>query len=528
MSTEASSLSPADDNKVWFACSAGLILALLFRCVFNFSWPINHDCAMYVAAGQLVLEGKVPYVDFVDLNPPLIFYLSAIPAWFNQNTHIDVEKCFALFIWLLSLISWLLAFVVSRRYEGRDFHCVGPILFGLAAFSFITNEWGEFGQRQYIAAISIIPFVLVRWLRALGDKPDCYLSICIGTLLSIGMSLVPQYLIVPLAFEAALRIADLRASLSSASKAILKSIRDPEILSLIMGGIAYGVAFLLLPTAAKDAFLNRWMPLTMRGYAAYNANWDALTIFPFIIGCFPLCIIAAFLSRRNRCTLTIPLACFCVAAYVAAFVQLKGWYNHYLPLLAGSILYLCVQTAVWMNGKKSFNSVWAKVAASILLLLLCTAPSILLRFSFTYPHGELDTIKRETKHGDSVMVLSTSVPDTYPAVLLSGCTNASRYLFYFPIEMLRFEEKSAKSSALRAQAVSEQRRVLNEIEQDIDRAKPKLIIIPTGKSEDEKKNSMMTYFQQLGLLNKIKVDYSSIGETSGRKSIFQVFKRNAI
>ena len=42
---------------------------------------IKSDCALYLEMGRQLLEGKLPYVDFGEVNPPLIIYLNAIPAF---------------------------------------------------------------------------------------------------------------------------------------------------------------------------------------------------------------------------------------------------------------------------------------------------------------------------------------------------------------------------------------------------------------------------------------------------------------
>lgn len=516
MSTEQSQASSTGANAWWLGGSVILFLALFIRAVFNFSWPINHDCAMYVDAGRLVLEGKIPYVDFIDLNPPLIFYISAIPALMTQMTGIDLDKCFTAFIWLIGLFSWLLVYGIARNFRATDSRFIGPILLGIAAFNFCVGEWGEFGQRQHLVSMAIVPFVILRWLRSQSIVVPLWLSILVGLFLGLGLDLVPQYALIPLAVECCF----LRKKLD------LRKFLSPEILAALFCGIAYGVMFLLLPKPAIDAFTGRWMPLTVQGYAAYNANWDAFTLFPVLIGCIPLFLFAVVINLKHKCSLSLPLFVFCVAAYIAALVQLKGWFNHYLPLFAGSILYVCVQVEARATDRERPHSALFKFVTALALLIGCAAPSMIIRETQSYPQGELATLKRETQPGDAVMILSTAVPDTYPPLLLAKCVNGSRYLFYFPIEMLRFQEKNAKTAEVRALAIKKQGEVLAEIEEDISKSKPKLILIPVGKSQIERDNSMVKYFQQNGLLERIGKQYTQLAETEGRKTVFAVWKRN--
>ena len=56
-----------------------ILMAVLLG-ILNAPARINHDNAMYLAMGEGLLRGEVPYVDLIDLNPPLIVYLNTIPA----------------------------------------------------------------------------------------------------------------------------------------------------------------------------------------------------------------------------------------------------------------------------------------------------------------------------------------------------------------------------------------------------------------------------------------------------------------
>ena len=73
---------------------------------------INHDCAAYLQYGALLLDGKLPYVDFVDVNPPLIVYISAVPAFFARHCPLDPIVVFSLCV--LGLVAWS-TFAIRRQ-----------------------------------------------------------------------------------------------------------------------------------------------------------------------------------------------------------------------------------------------------------------------------------------------------------------------------------------------------------------------------------------------------------------------------
>ena len=44
---------------------------------------------MYLEMGRYLLEGRLPYVDYIELNPPLIHYISVIPVFLADLTGIN-------------------------------------------------------------------------------------------------------------------------------------------------------------------------------------------------------------------------------------------------------------------------------------------------------------------------------------------------------------------------------------------------------------------------------------------------------
>lgn len=87
----------------WLVVETTLLLAMsLFILLHHVC--INLDSAGYVQAGQMLLEGQVPYVDFYDINPPWVMYVHVLPALASQWLAISPTLAFALFILLLLVL----------------------------------------------------------------------------------------------------------------------------------------------------------------------------------------------------------------------------------------------------------------------------------------------------------------------------------------------------------------------------------------------------------------------------------------
>src|SRR5262249_44547895 len=121
---------------------------------------IHHDCAMYLQSGQMLLDGAVPYVDVVEINPPLIMYLNVLPAlaaWLTGWPPIP-----AFFACVLALVGWSVWQVYAEV----------QLLIGRAAAMIVAISWlgfnlvvwggGVFGQREQLFLLFYVPFLLAR------------------------------------------------------------------------------------------------------------------------------------------------------------------------------------------------------------------------------------------------------------------------------------------------------------------------------------------------------------------------------
>jgi hypothetical protein len=99
----------------WFAVAA-LAVALLMT-LGMLCYPAGYDQAVFQIGGELVRGGGIPWRDFLDTKPPLVFYLFSISNWlFGAN-----DWSFRLVDVLLQLCSAYYLYRVARRYLSSDF-----------------------------------------------------------------------------------------------------------------------------------------------------------------------------------------------------------------------------------------------------------------------------------------------------------------------------------------------------------------------------------------------------------------------
>ena len=77
-----------------------VLCSISFAYIIYYPLSTNLGSAMYLQAGQMLLEGQMPYVDFVDINPPLIIYVSAIFAGLARLVNVHIITTFLLSVWV--------------------------------------------------------------------------------------------------------------------------------------------------------------------------------------------------------------------------------------------------------------------------------------------------------------------------------------------------------------------------------------------------------------------------------------------
>ena len=175
-----------------------VLICLVSNLLARLVWALDKiaiDVAMYFQAAQLILAGKAPYLDFWDINPPLIMYLSIVPVllhnWFG------VSAVFAINLLVLGLIAlgcYLL--VISDRRRSYAQH--GVLLIGYIFASWIAVVGLNFAQREHLFAIVFIPYLFLRWQPASERAGWTWIAVFLSVLMGC---LKPNFLILMVVAE---------------------------------------------------------------------------------------------------------------------------------------------------------------------------------------------------------------------------------------------------------------------------------------------------------------------------------------
>ena len=441
--------------------------------------PPNPDIAWALHAARSVLDGQRLYVDQIGVNPPLVFVLSIPAAWAAMVTGIDPLACFSGFVVLLALGSLVLS---SRLLRTGGVFGEGPVrraLLVVLLVALMVVPGGDFGQREHVLLLGLVPYLLLAVLRTEGAAVSPGLAAAVGLFGALGFLLKPYFVPVWALVEA---YVVLRAGL-------LRALRRPEALIVAGLGLIYAVAVVAFVPAYLDSVRQIVAPL----YPFYRPLPVAaiLTAPAVVIGFVALGVV--LLVRRPTAFVHLArlLALSLAGMILSAAVQQKGFSYHFYPVLALSVLILGI-TALAVAAREARAGQPARQRALVPVAVVLTGLFVVMATGRSALDGEAarrfdaatEPERRLISEADGpVLVLSAGVERAFPTVDRAGAVWAapmpdvwvavSRYVFdggWHPI----LGGRPSPEDFAAAEA-----RVTHEYGERLARMQPSLILVDT-------------------------------------------------
>jgi hypothetical protein len=286
--------------------------------------PLKDDIAWLLYVARRWLAGRELYVDVVEVNPPLIVWISAIPIRLANVLGIDAQyTAIPLFIAIVLGCAWWTAGLLQgsgRLFEDRIpvFAAIGTVLLVVPA--------GDLGQREHLLAAAILPY-LALFARALdGERPALRASLIAGVLAGLGCALKPRYAGVFIVLEglALLRgLSVFRAKSLAAAATLL---------------VSAALVALFCP-----AYLRRAVPLALALYGATDVPFRHLVLDSLRLIFGQAVALVLWWNRRLRmpeANLMLTLIVFAITSTAICFIDGKDWFYHRLPATIATVLAL--------------------------------------------------------------------------------------------------------------------------------------------------------------------------------------------
>lgn len=291
--------------------------------------PLKDDLAWLLYIAGRWLDGQRLYVDLIEVNPPLIIWLSAIPEWIAETAGTTGKQvALPFFAAILLGLAWCAAALMRPMggvfaHRTAVFAAIGAVMFGVAG--------PELGQREHLLFALTLPYLCV-FARTLDRAPPgLWVQVAAGALAGLGCALKPRYGLVLGALECL---------------ALLYGLR-PWRTAVVAAGVtiaAYVAAILLL----YPAYVERAIPLALALYGATDTPfsdmlWDNV---PVMLGEAAL-LVLLWLDRRpgREQRLIVTLAVFAIGSTLVCLMDGKNWFYHRLPATIATVLGLMLWAA---------------------------------------------------------------------------------------------------------------------------------------------------------------------------------------
>ena len=505
----------------------GLLFAafpLLFAC----RSYLNHDVAFFLTAAVSLAEGRRPGIDIVDVNPPLMMYLSLVPVMLSRWTGIALL--------VAGQLSMLALVAGSALAIGRLLR-LPPLAFDAGERALLTAFWllgslatyvaQEFGQREQVFVLLYLPFLFLRLLRHEGARVGAFPAALLGVAAFLGAALKPHFL-------ATLAAVELYQLLRSRRPRVLLA---PETLAWAATALLYAVHLLVVPGVSE--YFTRWVPLLARAYTAYGGArlqivLDLVDRPGYQLG-LVLVVLSFYLAFRLRGPLAGilgSLSVFTTCAALSFAEQAKGWTYHLIPVWFAALL--LTATLLVLLGRllaASTDAVQGRQPLALAAPVVWSLAAVVLAASLPFPHGRRDdpgpaaspfyqALLRYTQPRDPVLFLSPATTPAFPAITLADRRPGSRYYDTFPLPLFYHDATGYRSWQ---QTPPEERRFYRELVEDVAFLRPRLVFVSTRRGPQGCPDffSVDEYLERRGFYQEALSPYAEIEPVGG----FRLFRR---
>jgi hypothetical protein len=426
--------------------STGLLIIVLATVLFTMlRSPLKDDIAWLLYVARRWLAGRELYVDVVEVNPPLIVWISAIPMQIASWLRVGAQyTAIPFFVAAVLGCAWWTACLL--RGSGPLFEDRLPVFAAIGTVLLVVPA-GDLGQREHLLIAASLPY-LALFARSLdGDRSTWRDTLIAGVLAGLGCALKPRYAGVFVVLE---------------GLALLRGLNPFNTRSL--AAMATMVAYAASVAVFCPAYLRRAVPLALALYGATDVPLRHLLADSARLIFGQAVALALWWHRRARmpqANLMLSLVVFAIAATAICLTDGKDWFYHRLPATIATVLALmCWVASALFHRHARPGRAWLSVAAGAVAFVtfLVAAfqrlePQVALAIE-----PEQNTIAKlerliRTQHARTYIAFSEWIALGFPVVNNTGVTWASRFDSMWALKgelwRVRFDPAGAKAWPIR-------------------------------------------------------------------------------
>ena len=447
-----------------FAFLAGLVgfgLVSLFP-------PLNHDAAAILAFAQRMLAGERLYVDLIDVNPPLVFLLSLVPAAVAQWTDLSAPSLLCAGVLGVALISVRLSLQVIAQGRIASYPAVRALASPALLIALLVLPMHSFAQREHLLAIFTLPYLFAAGQRLEGKAVSSGLAVSTAGFAAFGFFLKPHFIVILVLVELAALI----------GRGPFRGFRAPEPWTLFGLGLGYlGVVLIWFP-----AYLTEILPLARGLYDhADRAAYLQILIGDQVPVLFLVTVIGGCAAVAARDGVLGALVLALIGAIASGILQGKGWDYHFLTARAFAMVLALLTLAILLGLRPVQNGFVLAIAGLALAGSGSLSPAFKAQREFdTSPTGRLLPLIERYASQQPVLWLTAAIYPQYPALPYARSRSASSYMSLWMLPSLYGAGQPLADVAAMGDF---ERRLFDEIGTSLSRIQPALVIAADPDSE---------------------------------------------
>ena len=427
---------------------------------------LGHDQLWHLLAAARTLaspafRGTDPYGPlYFESNPPLALWLAALSDSAAHHLHLPLALTFKALTLLLAALSATVSAALLLRLRPT----LTPANLWFLVFAFLALFGAaparDFGQRDHLLALLLLPYLVAAALHAVGNPVSQPWQTTFTLAAALGLALKPHQALIAVAVETT----------------ILLLRRRPRLLQsgifLLTAALYYDAIRIYAPTWHTEV-----LPLLRDTYWAFGSlSLPQLLAQSLQLNLLAVLALTLYFAQRHRrrSPLTLILLAAGVAAFAAYLLQGTGWYYQQLPALSFFGLALVFELIDLAQFFPIPIPRWLPAATAALGVLALT---LTWHFSDFGPNPiPSPAFFANLPPNAAVATLTTTVDDTVPPAALYHLQLAQRYphLWLLPALLRQPSATHPLTPARLAQLTALQQRFMVE---DLERWHPQLILV---------------------------------------------------
>jgi hypothetical protein len=385
-------------NPTYIICFAIVILAALVQ----FNTYLNGDLGWHLNIAKGMLSGKQIYIDYFEVNTPLIIYITIIPALISKLFGINLILSLNIFNFSLTLLSFLSCLNVIKRSKKIDDLTLVPPFIAYSLFIIpLMFPVSEFGQKEHIFMLLLTPYLL-EFILKLRPQNWPFLLACVSML-------IKPFFILAYVGIFIIRVIE----------------RDKTAWREVVTLTSINIIFYLLLFFIHREYFNTIIPIALDSYKNLNSSDGSIksqiSQFYFVtLWTLHIYIIIFALSIFTFTKNSIRILPTLLMLLLLVYIQGKNFWYHYIPFFMASQLLFGIWCVEIKEGTKRFF----KTVNLLIIIAGCLAAPLNSVWDnyknqnnkHTFLYEEINKYLAQHK-GQKILVMSYDLGIAFPTIL---------------------------------------------------------------------------------------------------------------